>query len=181
MGARPPPKANPDSMHYRNLAATLATLALAACATTPPAPPPPPPARVMVDAIRTAGQRDRSALQVTPLRDPGVQALVDRARKAGKAGRYAQSARLLDRALAKEPDAPDLLQDRAEMAIFLHHYAHAEQLARASWSHGPRLGRLCTRNWQTVMEMRFVAHDPAGVEAAKKQRDACRVKPVVRM
>jgi hypothetical protein len=110
-----------------------------------------------------------------------VQALVDRARKAGKAGRYAQSARLLDRALAREPDAPDLLQDRAEMAIFLHHYAHAEQLARASWSHGPRLGRLCTRNWQTVMEMRFVEHDPAGVKAAQKQRDACRVKPVVRM
>ena len=90
--------------------------------------------QAMVAAIRAAGQRDRSALQVTPLRDR---------RRAG-AGRQAQqgaarpattqcAASLIDQALAREPGAPDLLQERAEMAIFLHHYAHAEQLARASW------------------------------------------------
>jgi hypothetical protein len=170
----------PESIHSRFLLVFCATLGLGACATAPPSPPPPP-VKDMVAAIRAAGQRDTSTLQVTPLRDPGVQSLADRARSEQAGGRYAQAAKLLDQALAKEPGAPDLLQDRAELAIYLHHFAHAEELARASWSHGPRLGRLCSRNWQTVMEMRFMAHDPAGVAAARKQRDDCRVKPVTRM
>lgn len=155
---------------------------LGACVSAPSAPPAPQPsATVMVDAIRLAGQRDGSALQVTPLRDTGVQALLDRAQHERASGEYVQAAGLLDQALVREPKAPDILQDRAELAVYLHHYAHAEQLARSSWSNGPRLGSLCARNWQTVMEMRYVAQDEAGVASARVRRDACRVKPVVRM
>jgi hypothetical protein len=161
------------------LGACLALL-LGACASAPPAPPPPD-VPAMVAAIRAAGQREASALEVTPLRDAGVRHLVRQASQARANGHYQRAASLIDQALALAPGAPDLLQARAVLAIYLHHYARAEQLARASWQRGPRLGSLCARNWQTVMEMRYVARDEAGIAMARKRRDACRVKPVVRM
>ena len=65
----------------------------------------------------------------------------------------------LDQAIKLNPESPDLLQDRAEMAIRLKDYAAAEQLAHQSWSLGPKLGPLCARNWQTIVEMRLQARD----------------------
>ncbi|KGI78739.1 hypothetical protein LF63_0104095 [Oleiagrimonas soli] len=156
---------------------------LAACATTSPSAPPtsPPSAQDIVASIQAAGRSDDSAVRVTPLREPSTEALVDAAQKDAAAGQYTQAATQLDKALQEEPRAPDILQDRAEMAIRLHHFDHAEQLARASWNYGPKLGALCARNWQTILEMRKLAQDPAGEAAARKQRAACRVKGVVRM
>lgn len=52
------------------------------------------------------------------------------------------------------PDSPDLLQDRAEVAVRLKNFSDAEKLARQSWSLGPKLGTLCARNWQTMVEVR---------------------------
>ncbi len=175
----PAPRGTAEPMR-RWFAALCVPMLLAACAPPRPSTPEVPP-RAMIQAIDLAGQRDHSALEVRPLRDTGVQALSDRAAEARDQGRYAESAALLDQALAQEPDAPDLLQARAEVAIYLHHYDHAEQLARASWRRGPQLGSLCARNWQTVMELRYVAGDQPGVDAAHKRRDACAVKPVTRM
>ena len=169
-----------DGPRVRVLPAAGLLLLLAACAAAPPAPPPPD-VPAMLAAIKAAGQRESAGFEVTPLRDAGVSSLLQRAQRARGAGQYAQAAGLIDRALAQDPKAPDLLQERAELAIQLHHYARAEQLARASWKLGPRVGSLCARNWQTVMEMRYVARDAAGIAAAKARRDACRVKPVVRM
>ena len=175
----PMPRAITDSMRHPVVVLGL-TLLLAACATPRPSTPELSP-QVMIHAIDLAGQREHSALEVQPLRDAGVQSLYERAHAERLDGRYIQSAHLLDQALAQQPDAPDILQARAEVAIYLHHYVHAEQLARASWKHGPRLGSLCARNWQTVMELRYVAGDQPGVDAAHRRRDACTVKPVTRM
>ncbi|HET7299942.1 MAG TPA: tetratricopeptide repeat protein, partial [Oleiagrimonas sp.] len=78
-------------------------------------------------------------------------------------------------------DAPDLLQDRAELAIRLGNYAKAEQLARRSYALGPKLGSLCARNWQTVLEMRRIADDAAGVQRARKALGECAKQGPVRM
>ena len=49
----------------------------------------------------------------------------------------------------------------------------AEKLAHQSWSLGPKLGPLCARNWQTVVEMRLQADDSAGAASARKWVQTC--------
>lgn len=127
----------------------------------------------MIGAIRAAGDREKSIIDVNPLRDPGVTLLQDEAGNDEHAGRYADAAVKLDRALKLSPDSPDLLQDRAEIAIRLKDFATAERLAHQSWSLGPRLGPLCARNWQTIVEMRLQARDEAGADTARKWVQQC--------
>ena len=129
--------------------------------------------RDMIGAIRAAGDREKSVIDVSPLRDPGVAALQDMAKNDEKAGRYADAAGKLDQALKLRPDSPDMLQDRAEVAIRLKDFAMAERLAHQSWSLGPRLGPLCARNWQTIVEMRLQAADETGAETARKWVQQC--------
>ena len=166
---------------FRFAPATLAALLLASCFEAPP--PEVKPLRPSYDrvaVIRAAGEREKSVIDVAPLRDPGVSAMQDVAQADERAGRYAQAAAMLDRALRLAPDSPDLLQDRAEIAVRLHDYAAAERLARQSWSLGPQLGPLCARNWQTVVEMRLQAGDEAGPVAARKGVQACHKEGVPR-
>lgn len=168
----------------RMLAAAALVLILAACA--PPAPvkpkrPAPPDAAQMLAAIHRAGRSDDSAVQVTPMRDPAAQRLLDRAHADERAGHVPQAAAALEQALELNPKAPDLLQERAEIAVRQGHYAQAEQLARQSYALGPKLGPLCARNWQTVLEMRKLAGDDAAAGQARKQVAKCRKKGVVRL
>mgnify|MGYP001118530339 CR=1 FL=1 len=155
----------------------LTTSLLAGCGmfatTPPPAPPPPQQTYDQVAAIRAAGEREKSVIDVNPLRDPGITALQETARRDEQAGRYADAAATLDQALRLSPDAPDLLQERAEVAVRLKDFSAAEKLAHKSWSLGPRLGPLCARNWQTVVEMRLQARDPAGAATARKWVGQC--------
>ena len=158
----------------RLAAAAFATLLLAGCFSVPPQDETPVvPAHDMVAAIRDAGAREQSVIDVAPLRDPAVTAWQDAAQADERAGHYADAAAKLDQALKLSPDSPDLLQDRAEVAVRLHDYATAERLARRSWSLGPQLGPLCARNWQTVVEMRLQAGDEAGASAARKGVQGC--------
>lgn len=165
---------------FAGLALALIVMPAACVRTTPPAPPAPD-VRAMVAAIDLAGQRDTSPVQVVPLRNGAVSRLLAQAAQARTQGQYARAASLLDAAMQDAPQAPEVLQARAEIAVLRRHYQRAEALARRSYALGPKLGSLCMRNWQTVMEMRYVAHDAAGIEVARKRRDACRVKPVTRM
>lgn len=127
----------------------------------------------MVGAIRAAGDREKSVIDVNPLRDPGVAALQDMAKNDEQTGRYADAAGKLDQALKFRPDSPDMLQDRAEIAIRLKDFAMAERLAHQSWSLGPKLGPLCARNWQTIVEMRLQAGDETGADTARKWVQRC--------
>lgn len=152
-----------------------------------PSPLPPRPVEADYDrvaAIRAAGDREAaltdSAIDVAPLRDPGVAILEDQAQQNLQTRHYALAAGELDQALQRNPDSPDLLQDRAEAAVGLKDYARAETLAQRSWSLGPKLGPLCARNWQTVVEMRLLAHDAAGVAQARSQVLACHKASVPR-
>ena len=133
-----------------------------------------------VAAIRAAGAHDDSIIDVKPLRDPAVDALMAEAQQDERAGNYAAAAAALDKALRISPDAPDLLQDRAEIAIRLKDFAGAEKLAHESWTLGPRLGPLCARNWQTIVEARLQANDKVGATTARKWVQQCRKAGVPR-
>ena len=135
--------------------------------------PPAAPDYDLVAAIRAAGANDNSVIDVQPLRDPGIAALVDAAHQDEQAGKYADAAAKLDQALKITPDSPDLLQDRAEIAVRMKDFASAERLAHQSWSLGPKLGPLCARNWQTIVEMRLQAHDKVGADTARKWVQQC--------
>lgn len=157
---------------------------LAACV-TPSEPrraasPPVPSNAQMVQAIRAAGAREQSVINVDPLRSPGVMSLRDAARSDELNGHYADAASKLDQALKLSVNAPDLLQDRAEAAVYLGDYATAERLARESWSLGPKLGPLCARNWQTMVELRLHAGDSVGAATARQQLATCHKADVPR-
>ena len=160
---------------------------LAGCASAPsqtaaPAPEPISTA-ALIAAIRAAGAHDGSVVNVVPLRPPGVQALLDHARADEDAGHWHAAATALDQALALDPRAPDVLQDRAEAAVALARWAQAETLAQRSWTLGPRVGALCARNWQTVLEMRRLTGvgKGNGVAQARAALAACKVSGPARM
>jgi hypothetical protein len=157
--------------------AALAGILLAACAEPAPEAPKPPPGKsnaMMVAEIQAAGDRDKSVINVHPLVDPGVTSLQDGARADERNGQFDAAAAKLDMALKRVPNSPDVLQDRAELAIYMGNYEMAEQLAHQSWSLGSKQGPLCARNWQTVVEMRQRVNDATGAAAASKSVDDCR-------
>ena len=114
-----------------------------------------------------------------------MQALLDHARADEDAGHWHAAATALDQALTLDPHAPDVLQDRAEVAVALAQWAQAETLAQRSWELGPRVGALCARNWQTVLEMRRLTGTGAGksngVAQARDALAACKASGPPRM
>ena len=125
-------------MRQLRFAPFAAIVMLAAC--SQPAPPqatrPNKPVYDVVASIRAAGERETSAIDVAALRDPGVQHLQDGAHADDLAGRYSDAAAKLDNALKLAPDSPDILQDRAEIAVRLNDGATAERLAHRSCGSG---------------------------------------------
>jgi hypothetical protein len=135
----------------------------------------------MVEAIRAARAADKSVVQVTPLRDPSVDGYLDGARADEGAGKYKDALDKLNAALKLSPDAPDLLQARAEIEILLEDDVAANADARKSFALGAKVGGLCASNWQTVLEIAEAKNDAAGVAAARKSRDACHKAGPIRM
>jgi tetratricopeptide (TPR) repeat protein len=164
-------------MQYLRFCAIAAVTLAAAC--SQPAPPqatrPSKPSYDIVAQIRAAGEREKSAIEVAPLRDPGVQGLQQSAATDERAGKYPDADAKLAQALKRAPEAPELIQDRAEIAVRMQDFPRAEQLARQSFEMGPKSGSLCARNWQTVYEMRMQADDQNGAATAKAQLDKCHI------
>jgi len=160
------------------------SLLLGACSLFAPAPSPVTrpvlSSRDMVAAIRAAGDREQSIIDVTPLRDPGVAALDAVAQHDEQTGRYAAAASKLDQALKLSPNSPSLLQDRAEVAVWLRDFPTADKLAHESWSLGPKLGPLCARNWQTVVEIRLQAGDEKAAATARQWVRQCHKAGITR-
>jgi len=156
---------------------------LAACSH----PPLPPPASdrlsptAMVEAIRAARSDDKSVVQVAPLRDPAVDGLLDNAHADEGAGKYQDALAKIDAALKLSPDAPDVLQFRAEVEVLLRDYAAAAADAQHSFTLGPKVGGLCASNWQTLLEIAETKGDQAGVADARIKRDACHKAGPVRL
>lgn len=164
----------------------VAMASLGACSlfapqpTVPAAPVVAKPAYDLVASIRAAGEREQSVISVNPLSDAGVSGLQDAAKVDENAGRYTAAAAKLDQAIKLSPQSPDLLQDRAEIAVRLKDFPTAERLAHQSWAIGPKLGPLCARNWQTVVEMRLQANDQPGATTARKWVQQCHKPPLPR-
>jgi pyruvate/2-oxoglutarate dehydrogenase complex dihydrolipoamide acyltransferase (E2) component len=178
-------------MNTRFLLVTLAAavvLALSAC-TQPSAPsqastrPPPVLDHDPVGAIRAAGMGmdSSSSVQVQPLRDPAIEGYLKQAHAAETAKDFDAAAAATAHALKLAPDAPDILQYQAEVEILRGHWKEAEDLAVKSFTLGPKVGSLCARNWQTVVEARIAMSDKATEAQAKQRLKECRVAPPVRM
>jgi hypothetical protein len=135
----------------------------------------------MVEAIRAARTDDKSVVQVTPLRDPSVDGYLDGARTDESAGKYQDALDKINSALKLSPDAPDILQFRAEVEILLQDDAAAEADARRSYDLGSKVGGLCASNWETMLEIAQSKNDQAGVQAARSARDACHKAGPIRM
>ena len=135
----------------------------------------------MVEAIRAAGAADKSVVQVTPLRDPNVDGYLDGAHADENAGKYQDALMKVNQALKLSPDAPDILQFRAEIEILLKNDAAAEADARRSYDLGAKVGGLCASNWETVLEIADSKNDQAGVQSTRTTRDACHKAGPIRM
>ena len=134
-----------------------------------------------VGAIRAAGMGMDSSVQVQPLRDPAIDGFLNQAHAAETAKNYDAAAEATARALKLAPDAPDILQYQAEIQGLRGDWKQAEELAIKSFTLGPKLGSLCARNWQTVVEARIVFKDAATEAQARQRLKECRVAPPVRM
>ena len=173
---------NRNALHRAALALLVA--ALAACTQ------PPPPAQQAapkldvpdaVTAIRDAGAKFTSDLEVHPLRDPAIDGLMQQARSQEIQQHYDQALMLAERALALSHGSPEIIQYQAELEIGHKHYEAAAKLAQQSYDHGPKNGSLCARNIQTLIEARNALQDSAGAAQAKVQLSSCRVDRPVRM
>jgi len=174
------------SIALRAACSTLLLGLLAACSQAPPAPaanvrPAVPAPREMVAQVRAAGVSNASELEVTPLRDPQVGDLLDRAAKLEAQTNYPGAAQAIAKALTLIPDDPELLQQAAEFALYQQDWKQTEAFAQESYDHGPKLGSLCRRNWTTLRFVRLARGDVVGVQAAIQQVAACAVEPPVRM
>jgi predicted Zn-dependent protease len=160
----------------RRVAIVAAVALLGACASSPPPATPPlsslSPAQ-QVAAVRAVAGVDDTELAVAPVRDPRIGDLRARAVAAERAGQPAEAAAALDAAIAIAPGDPELLQERAEIALLLGQPAEAERLARDAWGVGSKVGPLCRRHWATVEQARLVAGDAAGAAEAKAAIGAC--------
>lgn len=176
------------------IAAAATSMLLAACASVPDAPPVPEyDAATAVAAIRAAGAAADSELVVNPLGASQVQDLREQAGQHIAAGQYDQAAAALDQALALSATDPELLQLRAEVALWQHQPTQAGHFARRAIAIGTEVGPLCRRHWETVAQVQAILAPPraesetgeAGAMAAadaapavaeaRRQRDACTV------
>ncbi len=135
----------------------------------------------IVASIRAAGSRDTSVVEIAPLRNPAIDGFLDAAHAAERAGNIALAISKADSALGLAPDAPDILQYRAELAVRVKDYATAENDARRSYQLGPKVGGLCAKNWQTVLEIEQLKGNAQAVQNARTERDKCQVQGPIRM
>jgi len=104
----------------------------------------------LADQIRGVGTDTDEGLQIYGLRNPIVTDLMDQALKAERERSFDRAVRLLEEALVIEPQAPDILQQLAEVKLELGQWDQAKEHALSSIELGPRVGQLCKRNWRTV-------------------------------
>ncbi len=123
--------------------------------------------------IREAARQDRSIIEVYPLQDPVAQALLEQAREYESQGRWEWAAIQVNRALTVQPDDPQLLQYLAELQLQLGDSEQAQTLAQRSFSLGPKVGPLCSRNWRTIASAGEIAGNGEVVDEAGRQLRHC--------
>jgi hypothetical protein len=134
-----------------------------------------------VGAIRAANAGEDSALQVNPLRDPAVEGFVATAKQAAQQQQLEDAYVAIKKARGLAPDAPDLLQDQAEIEFLRGNIIESEKLAYESFKKGPQVGTLCVKNWQTIIEARKSFNDIDYLKYAESRREQCKAKRPVRL
>ncbi len=104
----------------------------------------------LADQMRGVGIDTDQGLQIYGLRNAIVTDLMDQALEAEQARAFDEAVALLEQALLIEPQAPDILQQLAEVKLEQGQWRQAKEHALASIELGPRVGHLCKRNWRTV-------------------------------
>jgi len=127
-----------------------------------------------VIAIRAAGAKVDSALEVKPLRDPAVEGLLKQARDLEAQAQPAQALESLRKAEKVGGATPEILQFEAELLIQLREWRQAGEAAQKAFDAGPKVGAICARNQQTLVETRSALGDTAGAEQARAQVTACK-------
>jgi Tfp pilus assembly protein PilF len=128
-----------------------------------------------VAAIRAAGQQFDSSVEVHPLRDPAVDGLLQQAHQQEAQQQPDQALVSVRKALTIAPNAPDLLQLQAELAIETGDWKQATVSAQKSYDLGPKVGALCARNLETLARSRAATGDESGAATARQQLAGCKV------
>jgi len=103
-----------------------------------------------------------------------IASLVESARADAAAGRLANAAASLERALRIEPRNPHLWQELARVRLMQGDYGQAESVAARSNSWAGVDNRLRAENWRLIAQAREARGDAAGarvaLETAERQR-----------
>ena len=134
-----------------------------------------PDAASTVAAIRSAGSQFDSSVEVHALRDPAIDGLLQQAHQQEAQQQPDQALASVRKALTIAPNAPDLLQLQAELAIETGDWTQATTLAQKSYDLGPKVGGLCARNLETLARTRAATGDESGANAARQQLPSCKV------
>ena len=139
----------------RHLFHLLAVTAfLAGCASTPrPEPGPPPPSPLPPSS---PGH----------VESPAIASLIDTARAENSAGRLANAAASLERALRIEPRNPRLWQELSRVRLSQRDYVQAESCAARSNSWAGGDAPLIGDNWRLIAQAREARGDADGARAA---------------
>ncbi|HEX3894718.1 MAG TPA: tetratricopeptide repeat protein [Rudaea sp.] len=165
------------SSKFVYFAAIAASAILCGCS-QPPAPPQAvvkPDTSNAITNIRAAGNQFDSSVEVHPLRDPAVDGLLDQSRKLEAQQQAAQALDPVARALKIAPNSPDVLQYQAELFVEMGDWKRAVDSAQRSYDLGPKVGALCARNLQTLIEAGNAVSDANAVAVAKQKLLGCRV------
>ena len=133
-----------------------------------------------VAGIRAAGAQFDSSVEVHPLRDPAVEGFLKQARDAEAQAQPGQALASVRQALAIAPNAPEILQYQAELLIETGDWRQGADVAQKSYELGPKVGSLCARNLETLVQARTTLGDEAGAAAARQQAVGCKVPAATR-
>ncbi len=155
---------------------------LAACTGPAPVRPEPPatvpaetqdtPAEVQ-EQVREPARRESAGVQVHPLQNPAVKAMLAEAGQAESQGDYDRAAGSLERAMRIQPRDPEVLQAMAEIQLHKQDYEQALNFATRSYDDGARVGEICSRNWRTIGVARGHMGDSSGAAQAELRAGQC--------
>lgn len=132
----------------------------------------------LAEQIRGVGQSPSAGLQIYGLRNPIVTDLMRQALVAEQGADFDQAVGLLQEALVIEPDAPDILQQLAEVRVEQRRWRDAKALILTSIERGPRLGHLCQRNYRALSVVYAQLGDSSEAAKAAARVSLCeRSKP----
>ena len=129
----------------------------------------------IVAGIRAAGTQFDSSVEVKPLRDAAVEGLLKQAHDYEAQQQAGPALDAVAKALKIAPNAPDILQYQAELQVEAGEWKLAAASAQRSYDLGPKVGALCARNLQTLVETNNLLGDPTDANLARQRLASCKV------